>query len=113
MKTSEGLEGTPDSCEVDGNKLALPLVGREYKLTIIDSSHLPRRLIAELHFLEHELRRVWPELKRNPFDFGVRGARESLALLKRLFVATNVTAFLIVAVLVGLVLVVDATSKYT
>jgi TonB family protein len=88
----------------------MALVGREYKLTIIDSSHLPRRLVAELHYLEDELRRVWPELKRNPLDFGVRGARESLALLKRLFVATNVTALVIVVVLVGLVLVVERNA---
>ena len=108
MKTSEG---TPDSCKVDGNDLAMKLaVGREYKLTIIDSSHLPRRLVAELHFLKHELRRVWPELKRDPFDFGVRKARESLALLKRLFVATNVTALVIVASLVTIVLVLERNA---
>ncbi len=111
MKTSEELEGTPDSCKVDGNNSALALVGKGYRLTIIDSSHLPHRLIAELHFLEHELKRFWPELKRDPLDFGVRGARESLALLKRLFVATNVTALVIVVVLVGLVLVVERNER--
>jgi TonB family protein len=111
MKTSEELEGTPDSRKVDDNNSALALVRSGYKLTIIDSSHLPRRLIAELHFLEHELRRVWPELRRNPLNFGAQRARESLVLLKRLFVATNVTAFVIVVVLVGLVLVVERNAR--
>ena len=111
MKTSEELEGTSGFCKVEGNNLAMALaVGREYKLTIIDSSHLPRRLVAELHFVEHELRRVWPELRRDPLDFGVRGARASLALLRRAFFAPNITAFLIVAFLVTLVLVLEKTS---
>ena len=111
MKTSEELEGSPDSCKVDGNDSALALVGKGYRLTIMDGSHLPRRLIAELHFLKHELKRAWAELKRDPLDFGVRRARESLALLKRLFIATNVTALVIVVVLVGLLLVVERNAR--
>ena len=112
MKTFVELEGTPDSCKVDGNNSAMALVVREYKLTIIDSSHLPRRLVAELHFVEHELKLVWPDLKRDPLDFGVRGARASLALLNRVFVAPNVTALLVVVALVALVLVVEKNARF-
>jgi TonB family protein len=42
---------------------------REFRVTMIDNASLVERLVQELRFLLHQLRKAWPRLKRDPVGF--------------------------------------------
>ena len=46
------------------------LAGREFHVTMINSTGLTERLANEIHFAIQQVRREWPALKRDPIGFG-------------------------------------------
>ena len=85
----------------------------EYQLTIMDAGHLPRRLIAEVRFVEDELKRAWPDMKRDPLGFVIQGFSRALLALKRLLLAPNIPAGILTAflVMVSVVLIVRVLER--
>jgi TonB family protein len=78
----EEFEDKFSFCPVDAtplNNLAAAVTGiqpagiladREFRVTIIDPTALPERLVKELRFMVQQLKRAWPEAKRDPIGFG-------------------------------------------
>ncbi len=85
----------------------------EYQLTIMDAGHLPRRLIAEVRFVEDELKRAWPDMKRDPLGFVIQGFSRAVLALKRLLLAPNIPAGILTAflVMVSVVLIVRVLER--
>lgn len=88
----------------------------EYRLTIMDSIGLSRRLIREVTFAVDRMKSLWPELKRDPIGVTKQVGRESGQALRRFFSAPNrlaatCSAFVIVSVAVIALFVSGAGRK--
>jgi TonB family protein len=74
----------------------------EFKITIMSSAGLMRRLRAEISFVIEELKRAWPDLKSDPIGFGRRLVLGSASYFKRLLDSPNLLAGTVTAILVVL-----------
>jgi len=88
----------------------------EYRLTIIDSASLSRRLMTELSFAFYRARALWPEFKRNPGDVMRRIARECLLALRRFLSTPNrllasLAALVVVSAAIVAVLIVGNSTR--
>jgi TonB family protein len=127
-------------CPVDGsplNSLAAALVGKqapgdsyarefiidepshshpaarqpEFKLTMISGTGLGFRLAAEVSFVIDQLRRAWPDFKRNPIRVGKRAINESVSRIKalasqpNLLTGTVTSMLLVLSAILALILV--------
>lgn len=62
----------------------------EYQPTIIESRVLIRRLAIQITFFKNELKRSWPEFKRDPVSVTTRSIQELFSILKRFLRTPNV-----------------------
>jgi len=86
----------------------------EFVPTIIDSKPLLPRLVAELGFLEVEIKSAWPELKRDPLHVSLSLSRRLFNRSGRLLLAPNVVAALLLVTLIVLtVILVEQTFPNT
>lgn len=76
----------------------------EFRLTVIDSTTLPARLMRELRFVAVQLRRAWPDLRSDPIGFCRLMIVRGRLRLRRKLAAPNSLA----AVLTALFLVFSA-----
>ena len=74
----------------------------EFNVTMIDNSVLFQRLRAEIQFLAFEMKRAWPDLKRDPIGFVRHGVSELAQRLKRFVLAPNALAATATAILLVL-----------
>lgn len=61
----------------------------EYQPTIIESRLLIRRLAIQIEFLKNELRRSWPEFKKDPVSFTARWTQDLFSVLKKFLSTPN------------------------
>jgi TonB family protein len=73
---------------------------REFKLTMINSLSLGRRLAIEISFVRRELKRAWPEFKSDPVGFSRHVALAARNQIRRFFGAPNALAGVTVALLI-------------
>ena len=85
MERCNGLD------EVSQNQLRLFSVTNrgEFLLTIIDSASLLERLTIELRFLGNELRKAWPQLKRDPIGCSKHAIAEARSKFRRALATPN------------------------
>ncbi|HET6890743.1 MAG TPA: energy transducer TonB [Pyrinomonadaceae bacterium] len=80
----------------------------EYHPTILSSSGLSRRLAAELRFTAEQLRKTWPDFRRDPIAFGRILLSDSGNLLRERFgvqtFASSLTALTVVLTAVFVVM---------
>lgn len=76
----------------------------EYQLTIIETRPLLSRLAIQLAFLREELKRSWPEFKKNPVACTKAKTRELLQVLRSSPNAIPGTIAAIVAITCGIVM---------
>ncbi len=76
----------------------------EYQPTIIESRPLISRLAIQLAFLKDELKRSWPEFKKNPAAFGKTKAHELLRSLNSTPNAIPATVAAVAAITCGIVM---------
>ena len=87
----------------------------EYQPTIIDYRPLISRLAIQLAFFREELKRSWPEFKKNPVACTRTKTRELLQVLRRSPNAIPVTLAALVAITCGIVMLitVDRSTRAT
>src|SRR5258705_12103622 len=86
--------------EVTLKTTTLHSVRKDYQVTLIDTGNLRQRLATELRYFESELRRTWPNLKRDPVGFSKALAFDCVAVLKRSLSAPSVSVGILTAFLV-------------
>lgn len=69
-----------------------------FRLTMMDHTTLPQRLMRELHFLIGQLKQEWPLVKRDPIGSGKRVIAATKLRLKNLLAAPNSIAAIATAV---------------
>jgi len=92
----------PPNIHIHGeeNQQSFPRLQPEFHLTIISSTSLWRRLIAEVSFLIDQLQRAWPEFKSDPAGVGRRELARLMQRLKTLLLQPNVLVGMATAMLV-------------
>jgi TonB family protein len=71
---------------------------RTYRLTIIENRSLVQRLTLEISFAAVQIRRSWPEVKRDPIGYGKRRAGQCTETAVRLVKDPNAVAGSFVAI---------------
>ena len=71
----------------------------EFRVTMISSTGLASRLLAEVSFLVAQCRLAWPEFKRDPFGVGAKLITEAASYVKRIALAPNALAGALTATL--------------
>jgi TonB family protein len=110
----EEFEDKFSFCPVDAtplNSLAAAVAGiqptgiladREFRVTIIDRTALPERLAKELRFLVQQLKRAWPDAKRDPIGFGKRSSVACAMRIGNALAAPNSLAGIVTALAIVL-----------
>jgi len=83
----------------------------EYQPTIIECRPLISRLAVQLAFLNEELKRSWPEFKKNPVACTRTKTRELLQVLRSSPNAIPITLAALVAITCGIVMLVTVDKK--
>jgi TonB family protein len=88
---------------------------REYQPTIIETRPLISRLAIQLVFFNEELKRSWPEFKKDPVAFGKAKAHELLRSLRSAPNAIPATLAAAVAITCGLImlLMIGKSPRFT
>ena len=87
---------------VAGIHPAAILAGREFRVTIIDGTALPERLAKELRFMVQQLKRAWPDAKRDPIGFGKRTSVACATRIGNALAAPNSLAGIVTALAIVL-----------
>jgi len=73
-----------------------------FRVTMIDNTGLPERLVRELRFLVQQLRQAWPDMKRDPIGVTQRALMASTLRLSNALAAPNAGAGIVTALTIVL-----------
>jgi TonB family protein len=85
-----------------GSQITEILAAREFHVTIIDGTVLPERLTKELRFMIQQLKRAWPNAKRDPIGFGKRSLLACRVRIRNALAAPNSLAGIVTALAIVL-----------
>ena len=75
----------------------VPFADREFRVTMIDTAALPKRLATEIRFMALQMRLGWPAAKQDPIGFGRRALLASRLHIGSALAAPNSMAGIVAA----------------